>query len=236
MFPDAPKHESSGTAHRVNDSGRPVTQYPELRDAWVRLQSDYLDEAREAAGRYLAASDASLATEAMKIVALASFRKREYERALPLYERVAQATGNAGDLFNLMICYAMLGHADRAEQLFGELARLYNARIAKGGPPLPMVWLYLGCALRDGGHPARALPLILKLRPVYEELNITDATYLYVRGVPSLSETTALARDVFRALGDQFDASAWIREFAAALDPEGRSQLEELAGELKVKS
>lgn len=216
---------------RARDDGERLSEFPQLRDAWLKLQTDYLDEAREIAGQYVASSNSAMAAEATKLVALVTFRKRDYASALPLFERVAAATGKSDDLFNVMTCSAILGQADHAQQIFDELTRRRESGDTDG-PSLPQIWYYFGCSLREGGHPSRALPMVEKLRAVYEQLRITDDTFVYIRGVPFLSNTLTLAFDVFRALGSNFDACGWLQEFSKALDEDGQSQLRELMDKL----
>jgi len=48
---------------RIKDDGKRLSEYPELRDAWLKLQTDYLDEAREAASGHLQSPDSDLASE-----------------------------------------------------------------------------------------------------------------------------------------------------------------------------
>ena len=218
--------------HRAKDNGKRLSEFPELRDAWLKFETDFLDEARQAAEAHLDAADPRMATEALMLVALVSFRKGDYQAALPLLERIFSATGKTRDAFNLTTCHALLGNAERAEQAFEKTTTLYTSGDTEEAPPLPFIWYYFGCALRDGGHPERAIPMVEKLRPLYEELVITDDTFVYIRGVPFLSQTVSLGMDVLRATRGEDDARRWLKDFSKSLDDEGRAYLERCEAEL----
>jgi len=218
---------------RIKDDGKRLSDFPVLRDAWLKFQTDYLDEAREIAERHVHAPDTKMAMEARKIVALVAFRQGQHQAALPMFEQVAAHTGKAADLFNVMTCAGTAGNVGRAQEAFDGVIHQYEGGDTEGVPPLPYIWYYHGCALRDGGHPDAALPMVQKLRPVYEQLKITDDTFLHIRGVPFLSHTMSLAVDIFRSTGEAADACAWIRDFARSLDEDGQSYLAELLKQLK---
>ena len=90
----------------------------------------------------------------------------------------------------------------------------------------PFIRQYYACALRDRGEFARAFEQVEELRAIYEQLKITDDTFVYIRGVPFLSHTMDVAVDVFRGLGDSFDWQQWVDAFAKNLDDEGREYLQ----------
>jgi len=81
-------------------------------------------------------------------------------------------------------------------------------------------------------RPSSGTSQIEELRSIYEQLKITDDTFVYIRGVPFLSHTMDVAVDVFRGLGESFAWSQWIDSFAEKLDDEGREYLESVAQRL----
>jgi hypothetical protein len=80
---------------------------------------------------------------------------------------------------------------------------------------------------------ALALEQIQELRKIYEQLRITDDTFVYLRGVPMLPHTMKLALSVFRGLGAEFPAQQWISEFAARVDDEGAQYLRDCSAQLE---
>ena len=87
---------------------------------------------------------------------------------------------------------------------------------------------YYACALRGVSEHKLALIQINELRKIYEQLKITDSTFLYLRGVPFLSHTMDVAVDVFKGLGRDFSPKEWIDDFAKKLDEEGQQYLIEV--------
>lgn len=197
----------------------------ELRDAWLAFETNYLDRAFELATQYRDSSDAELAADAKKLVALVQFRRRQYETAIVLFRDVVTVHDNAGNWFNVAIAATLGGDTESGRDAFDRaLAAIVRGDVSDGLSS-PFMRQYYACALRDRGEFAKALEQIEKLREIYEQLKITDDTFVYIRGVPFLSHTMDLAVDVFRSIGDSFDWHHWIDAFARKLDDEGREHL-----------
>lgn len=199
---------------------------PELRDAWRALETDELDTASSLAEKHVYALDADLARESKKIIALVQFRNKHYATAAPLFHEVAKSSTDAADWFNVCTSATLAGDVSLGEHAFQQALNSQQASGYAQQPSIPFMRQYFACALRDRHEYKKALEQIEELRAIYEQLKITDDTFVYIRGVPFLSHTMNVAVDVFRGLGGSFDASVWIDRFASKLDDEGREYLQ----------
>jgi tetratricopeptide (TPR) repeat protein len=169
-----------------------------------------------------------LSRQAKKFTALALFRKGDYAAAGDLFQELAADSHEAGDWFNVATSATLAGEIDLGERAFELACKCQEAAGYRQQPSLPLMRQWYAAALRDRGEFARSLRQIEQLRTIYEQLKITDDTFVYIRGVPFVSATMNVAVDVFRGLGDAFDGPAWIDAFARSLDDEGKQYLAEV--------
>lgn len=207
------------------DDNRRTRRRPELRDAWLAFETDYPDRALELATQYCDSRDAELAADAKKLVALIRFRRGQYDTALALFRDVVAVHDDAGNWFNMATAATLGGDIESGRDAFDRALAAIQRGDVSDGLSSPFMRQYYACALRDRGEFTKALEQIEELRTIYEQLKITDDTFVYIRGVPFLSHTMDVAVDVFRGLGDSFDWHQWIDSFAKKLDDEGRDYL-----------
>lgn len=223
FFKSRRNREGSDT-NTASDGG--AERRRELRDAWRALETEDFDSAINHAQEFMDAVDDALALESRKIVSLGQFRKENYSTAVPLFHEIAKTTNDVGDWFNVITSATMAGDIELGEHAFDQALRLQKSADYSEQPSVPFMRQYFACALRDRGEYEKALGQIEELRSIYEQLKITDDTFVYIRGVPFLSHTMDVAVDVFRGLDNTFDSIGWIDSFATKLDDEGREYLQ----------
>lgn len=201
----------------------------ELRDAWLAFDNLDFDAAIKAVRPFLGVGDSNLAREARKVVALSEFRRGNFTEAMVLFQGLAAVSADASDWFNVITAAAMAGEIPTAEHALQVAIQCQEASEHSQQPSIPFMRYYFACALRDRGEFDKAFGQIEELRAVYEQLRITDDTFLHMRGVPFLSQTISLAVDVLRGLGDAIEPEIWLQDFGGRLDEDGESYLEELA-------
>jgi hypothetical protein len=207
---------------------REPARSPELAEAWIALAAGHFDRVIAIASQFLDRPEL-LGIEATKLVGLAEFRKADYAASLPRMKRVAHATNNPDDLFNLCITATLAGDI-RAGQVALTEAFAALARPGLNGPiSVPQMRFYFAHALVQQREFALALEQIQELRKIYEQLRITDDTFVF----PMLPHPMKLALSVFRGLGAEFPARQWISEFAARVDQEGAQYLREVSAQLE---
>jgi len=218
---------------RKNDGWDPSTSSDgesecrrELRDAWNALYGKEFDKAESLAQRFVDSSDSELARESKMVVALARFRKGDYPAAVPLFQEVALPSDRASDWVSVFTSATLAGDIALAERAFKRALQCQEDSGFSQKPSVPRMRQFFACALRDRGEFQLAFEQLEELRLIYERYKVTDDTYLYILEVPLFSHTMTVAVDVFRGLGDSFDADQWIDSFASKLDEEGRKFLQ----------
>lgn len=206
----------------------------ELREVRLAFEVDEdFDKAIALAKPFLSSADAELRRQAKKHIALSTFRKKEFQEASDLFRELADESADAGDWFNVVTSATLGGHIVDGEVAFQKALECQEAAGYTQQPSVPRMRHWYACALRDQQEYRRAFEQIEELRGIYEQLKITDDTFVYIRDVPFLPDTMDVTVDVFRGLGNAVDAVGWIERLAAKLDDEGQQYLEEVKNRLQ---
>lgn len=192
---------------------------------WELLQNEKYDEVIKGANRFLNHKSAVLSKDALKLTGLSLFRKSQYQEALPYFLDASKIEAEVNDWFNIVTSATLSRNIKVGSDAFDKAIELRLKSENNEPPSIPFMRLYYSCALRDINEHKLALMQINELRKIYEQLKITDSTFLYLRGVPFLSHTMDVAVDVFKGLGSQFSSKDWIDGFAKKLDEEGQKYL-----------
>jgi len=201
----------------------------ELREVRLAFEVDEdFDKAISFARPFLESPDDELRTLASRHIALSLFRKGDYSQALSLFRELAESSDEAGEWFNVVTSATLAGDIAGGEDAFEKAVKCQEAAGYSQQPSVPLMRQWYACALRDRKEYTKALQHIEELRSIYEQLKITDDTFVYIRGVPFLSHTMEVAIDVFRGLDASFNAIEWIEAFARKLDEEGQNYLAEV--------
>ncbi|MAI71629.1 MAG: hypothetical protein CMM01_12030 [Rhodopirellula sp.] len=213
------------TSSSNEDTSPGDKRHPQLRDAWLAFENANPDRALQLAEPYLTDIDRRLSTNAKKLVGLVHFRHNNYEEAFQLFRDVAATQNDAESWFNVVTAATLNGEIQSGREAFDNAVSARTREGASDGISIPFMRQYYACALRDQRQYHLAFQQITELRNIYEQLKITDDTFVYLRGVPFLSHTMDVAIDVFLGLGDSFDANGWIDSFASHVDDDGRAYL-----------
>jgi tetratricopeptide (TPR) repeat protein len=201
----------------------------ELREVRLAFEVDEdFDKAISLARPFLESSDDELRIQARRHTALSLFRKNNYSQALSLFRELAENSNEAGEWFNVVTSATLAGDIAGGEDAFEKAVKCQEVAGYSQQPSVPFMRHWYACALQDRKEYAKALHQIEELRTIYEQLKITDDTFVYIRGVPFFSHTMNVAVDVFRGLGSSFNAIGWIEAFARKLDEEGQTYLAEV--------
>ena len=187
------------------------------------------DGAIKAVRPFLGVGDNQLAREARKVVALSEFRKGNFTEAMVLFQGLAAVSADASDWFNVITAAAMAGEIPIAEHALQVAIQCQDASDHSQQPSIPFIRYYFTCALRDRSEYDKAFGQLEELRALYEQLRITDDTFLHLRGMPFLSQTMNLAVEVLRGLGASIEPEVWLKDFGGRLDEDGENYLKELA-------
>jgi tetratricopeptide (TPR) repeat protein len=217
------------------DQAAEPARSPELQEAWSALRDEQFDRAISLASQHLH-RPAPLGTEATKLVGLAEFRKADYRASIPRMEHVARLTNKPEDWFNFCTSATMAGEIEIGLAALDQAISALQQPHAQSPISMPQMRFHFAQALVQKGEFELALKQIGELRKIYEQLRITDDTFVYIRGVPMLPHTMEVALSAFRGLGQVLPAREWISEFASRVDEDGARYLSECAQRLEGAS
>lgn len=199
---------------------------PELDNGWAAMDEGNFDKAVKEALPHTKAANENLRAEANKLAGLAYFQMRQPEDALPHLQEVASIMNDAHSWFNVVTSAALVGDLGKADNAMAKVATLLEGQeIDPGDMSLPQAKLYYGMALCDIDQCDKAFEQLDWLRGFYQSYNITDDTFLYLRGMPLFPHTMQLMVRVFDGMDPKFDREKWVRDFAAKLDDQGRDYI-----------
>ena len=193
-----------------------------------KIFSRIISEAKKLLGH----KSALIAKDANKLMGMSLFRQAKYQEALPYFQKATEYNPEINDWFNVITSGTLSKNVEVGRNAFDKAVQLQLDSGHKEQPSIPFMRQYYACALRDIGEYELALEQINELRQIYEQLKITDTTFVYIRGVPFLSHTMDVAMDVFNGLGASFDAKEWIDSFSSKLDEEGQEYLNEVKAKI----
>lgn len=199
---------------------------------WKLLQNEKYEEVISEAKKLLGHKPALIVKDANKLMGMSLFRQAKYQEALPYFQKATEYNPEINDWFNVITSGTLSKNVEVGRNAFDKAVQLQLDSGHKEQPSIPFMRQYYACALRDIGEYELALEQINELRQIYEQLKITDTTFVYIRGVPFLSHTMDVAMDVFNGLGASFDAKEWIDSFSSKLDEEGQEYLNEVKAKI----
>jgi hypothetical protein len=182
-----------------------------------------------------------VAAEARMVTAAVHLDRGDNAGALALYQQIADVRDDRTSWLFVAVLAVHSDDLSRGVEAFARVETLHDSGDdlhvpGDGRPPqlfnIAQAWLDYASALRDRGHFKVAMAPLESLRGLYEQLKITDGQYLVHRGVPPLETTMRVAMDVFRGLGAELDATAWLDEFGGRVDSSGGQYLRGLQDSL----
>lgn len=217
------KHSQEG--HQRQEDSEPQ-QSEELSSARNALEQERFEDVLAETEPFLNSKNDVLRLEAYKLAGLAYFRSQRYEQATLHFQTVARSSTDATDWFNVVTSATLAGDFETGADAFDKALECQKEANYSQETSVPFMRYYYACALRDKSQWETALQQINELRKTYEQLHITDDTFVYIRGVPFLGQTLRVAIDVFQGLGRNADAETWFNSFAKNLDEDGRTLVE----------
>jgi tetratricopeptide (TPR) repeat protein len=161
----------------------------------------------------------------MQIVAASYYYKQDYEHSLPLFEEIASQRNDVESWFNVLMSLMPSNKTQEGKEVFDKILKMHKG--FKRDQPIelsiPYIKYYYSCGLNYAGLFDEALEHLEYLKKIYIELKITDDTFVYIRGIPFLSQTLDLARKVFDGLGKDFSNSDFLTDLEKGIDKEGKS-------------
>jgi len=163
--------------------------------------------------------------DAERLLGMACLRQRLYPDAVHYLQRLCQNNDDSDTWLHLATAAVGQGNLKLAQEAF-EQVRLIQ-RVARYGQGLGFYHQLdaYASALCDAKEHDRVLPLLDELATAYRRVGGSDASLLYVVGLPFLSSFLYLAVRHFHSAGRHAEGVAWLREFTSALDVDGQGRV-----------
>lgn len=191
------------------------------------LREEKYDKVISKASLLTADSNQEIALEANLKIALAYFGKGNYERSLPIFKKIAYIKNDVESWFNVMTSAVLSRNVQKGKEAFHKALELQELNDDSQHPSVPQIRYFYGCALNDIGLNREALEQLDELKKIYMQLVITNDTFVYLRGIPFISQTLDLAKKVMKGLNIEFSSSTWLNELKEAVDEEGKEIIEQ---------
>lgn len=201
-----------------------LKMFPELNEVYSDILLDRYDKVEQLVQSADEGEPEGYSLLKKKLVILADFRRKDYSK-LALCREVAEKTGAGTDWFNLARAAVMTSDFSQGQAAFNNVEKAYKSGNYGENISFLLLRYYFAQFLRECGEYEKAFEQVNELRSVYEELRITDDTFVYIRGVPMLAHTMDLAMSLFPHLAGKVDPVVWIDSFSKKLDDEGKLYL-----------
>jgi hypothetical protein len=199
-----------------------------LLEAKNKLSEGNLKQALDIAGRLSEDEDEEIKCEAKHIMGLSHFKLENYQFSQGLFEYVAAIRNDANSWLNVITSSILAGNFAKGQTAFEKAFECQKQSGYSQQPSLPFIRYYYAYALHDANKFEKSLEQLDELKKIYIKLIITDDTFLYMRGVPFLSQTLDLAEKVFQGMKKDFYSSEWLHELEQSVDDDGKDYIKRL--------
>ena len=176
----------------------------------------------------LTESGQGISFETKRTLALSYFYKEDYDKAIAIFMEIAQKKNDLESWFNCLNPLLIAKKMQEAQNVYNTIQKMnkdLNVNQPRELAP-SFVRYYYACGLNDAGLFEKALEHLEELKKVYMALKITDDTFVYIRGVPFLSNTLELAKKVYTGLEKDFANSDYLKELKRNVDSDGKALIE----------
>jgi hypothetical protein len=201
-------------------SGNP----PELESAIAALEKEKFVVALELALPYINASDSKLRADANRLCALANSRLNRWEAAFGQWLALFEVEPGAHNALQLASTSVMAGDVPRGEEWIAKAMQLNEST-----REISLVTIHTNflTALKSCGHMREAMPYLEWMKGLYEQLSITDPTFLAMRTVPFFPTFLDNSGPIVQTVMSPGEAHDWYASMLEYLDDEGKLTLTE---------
>lgn len=195
---------------------------PELLPALSALEAEQYEQAITLALPYCTPTQPTLHLDALRLCAIAYARLERWDEAAEHYKGLYAAEARVHNALQLAASSIMAGRLEEGEKWMRSTLALN-----RDTPELPAIQVYTTfiTALKQRGYLRQAMPYLEAVKEIYEQLHLTDPTFLTLRGVPFFISFLEQSAPVVDASMDAAQARAWYQSMLPHLDPPGRDEL-----------
>ncbi len=190
---------------------------------------------KKSAEQYLTSDDEILVQDAMRIVALADFQLKNFDKAEDLWAKVAGQSSRTIDWFNLATSSTLNSNLTEGKVAFDRAVELCADEKGDGAPnPIIMRFHYIN-TLVEASEFERAFEELEILEKFYTNSGVTDATHLTLSAgamIPSFFTWLESAKPVLKKI-DKEKAKEWLERIKSKVDEEGKATILTIEEDLK---
>ena len=194
----------------------------ELAAALACLHAEDFTAALAAAAPFCTSPERALRNDANRLCALSCARLGRWAEAAGYWEALFVHEETSHNAMQVATSSVMDGAVARGEQWF---AKALEVNDTTGDTPQIHSYANFITALQMAGQLRAALPYLEWVRQVYQDLHITDATFLTLRGVPFFISFLDKSAPSVDASMDAAQAHAWYGAMLAHIDQDGQQTL-----------
>lgn len=201
----------------------PETADPEeLKTALQALHEEHFEAALAAAIPHCGADSDALRNDANRICAIACARLARWAEASAYWETLFAREATSHNALQVASSSVMAGDLAKGEQWF---AKTVEVNTQTNDTPLISSYTNFVSALDQSGQHRAALPYLEWIREIYQQLHITDGTFLTLRGVPFFGSFLDKSAPIVAASMDAAQARSWYAGMLAHIDQDGQDTL-----------
>lgn len=195
---------------------------PELQPAIAHLEAGDFGAVLTSVAPYLQSDQELLCKDAIRLAAIASSRLGQWDSALDYWRKLFDREASAHNALQVATASVMAGNVAQGEQWMLTAGTLNKTT---GDVPWMLIQTNFITALKNSGNVERALPYLQKVKAIYEELHITDPTFLYLRGVPQFCVFLQNSREIVTSALSKSAATQWYESMMPNIDSNGQEEL-----------
>ena len=197
---------------------------PALAEALQAFQDGNHEQALQLASARLDAG-----VDAYRLCALSLCELQRYGDALPYWEKLFEYEPSSHNALQVATSTVMTGQVEAGEAWLDKFDQI-NRSSQEISPALARTNFI--SALTQAGLDAHTLPHLEWMRSAYGSLSVTDATFLYLRGVAPFSVFLERSLPLLRLQLPEAEIAAWYLSIHDQLDANGQAQLDAHVGQL----
>lgn len=194
----------------------------QLKVALQALHEEDFAAALAAAVPYCGAANTALRNDANRLCAMACARLGRWAESAAYWETLFAQESTSHNALQIASSSVMAGELAKGEQWF---AKALEVNERTGDTPQIHSYTNFISALDMSGQQRAALPYLEWVREIYQNLHITDATFLTLRGVPFFGSFLDKSAPIVAASMDAGQASAWYSAMLPHIDQDGQDEL-----------
>ncbi len=198
---------------------------PELIPAIAALKDNAFEKALEAALPYVEAESPAVRTDANRLCALSLSRLDRYEEAFAYWLNVFSREESVHNALQLATSSVMCDELERGKAWLAKADELNEKQREMSPVALRINFI---SALSRRGHFHDAFDHLQWMKTLYEQLHITDSTFLYLRNVPFFTAFLENSLPITKAVLSPEEAVRWYASMREHLDTDGQEEIDRL--------